>query len=102
MALPGGSVAFAHHGCGADCPGPAPGIYILSMDGVTRPIALLPQAQSSVLWAAEGPAFLTFDTAGQPAFLGTTANAGFWDVRQTLAGAHTFHWGALAASPPDQ
>ena len=102
LALPDGSVAFAHHGCGEDCPGPAPGIYILGLDDVTHPIALLAQTQGNVLWTADGSAFLTLDPAGQPASLGVTGSAGFWDVRQILAGAHTFHWGALTIPQPDE
>ena len=102
LALPDGGVAFAHHGCGADCPGPAPGIYALTSYTTTRPIALLDEAVGSALWTEDGSAFLYFDAEGHPTHIGVTNGLGFWDVRQALEGAYTFRWGALPSPPPDE
>jgi hypothetical protein len=94
-ALPDGWVAFAHQG-----PGPAPGLYFLGPDDHLRPIALLPRADGTVLWAADGSAFLYRDADGTPHYLGLTNGAGFWDVSDLLDGAHAFRWGALATPTP--
>ncbi len=97
LALPDGWVAFLHHGCGEDCPGPAPGLYFLGPDEAAHPIALLDDKDGSVLWSPDGSAFLYFNADGSPSRLGVTGGAGFWDVSQAFAGAHTFQWGALPA-----
>jgi hypothetical protein len=100
LALPDGWVAFVHRGCGADCQGPAPGLYFLGPEDSTRPIALLDDAEGTALWTADASAFLYFDPEGVPTHLGVTSGAtstsGFWDVRRALDGAYAFQWGEVA------
>ena len=98
LALPDGWVAFVHRGCGKDCQGPAPGLYLLGPEESTRPIALLADAEGSALWTADASAFLYFDAEGVPTHLGVTGAAGFWDVRRVLDGAHAFRWGTIVDS----
>ncbi len=90
--LPDGWVAFIHRGCGTDCPGPAPGIYFLAPDEQMHPIALMPEVQGTLLWGAEGAAFIYFDQNNAPKYIGTTDTNGFWDVHLKLQNAHTFQW----------
>ena len=96
QALPDGWVAFAHRGCGTDCQGSAPGLYLLGADEATQPIALLDEAEGAALWTTDASAFLYFDPQGVPTRLGVTKTAQFWDVRRILDGAHAFHWSAAA------
>ncbi|MBN1874175.1 MAG: hypothetical protein JXA33_08085 [Anaerolineae bacterium] len=92
-ALPDGWVAFVHQGCGATCPGPAPGIYFLGPDTLLHPIALLPEAEGHALWTDDGSAFIYFDLQNRPRYLGMSNGAGFWDVQAQLAGTSDFYWG---------
>ncbi|MBN2392235.1 MAG: hypothetical protein JXR84_16020 [Anaerolineae bacterium] len=98
LALPDGWVAFIHRGCGADCNGPAPGLYFLGAEDSTRPIALLDDAEGSALWTTDASAFLYLDPENQPYRLGVTGSMGFWDVSRALEGAHTFQWGMMVDS----
>ncbi len=100
LACPSGGVAFVHHGCGDDCPGPAPGLYLLESAENVRPIALLDDKEGYTLWTADGAAFLYLNTGGQALRLGLTDGSGFWDVSRPLAGAHAFYWSALL--PPNE
>ncbi|MGC9394875.1 MAG: TolB family protein [Anaerolineae bacterium] len=102
LALPDGWVAFVHHGCGEDCPGPGPGLYFLGPEESTRPIALLGTAEGSALWTADASAFLYLDPEGSPTHLGVTNTSEFWDVRRVLDGAHSFHWGEIALPQPEE
>jgi hypothetical protein len=97
--LPDGWVAFLHHGCGQGCPGPAPGLYFLGPDELLRPIALLEDANGSVVWVADGSAFLYLDANGAPQSIGVATGGGFWDVHSQLEGARAFHWGAPPSTP---
>ncbi len=91
--LPDGWVAFLHRGCGADCPGPAPGLYFLGPDEQLHTIALLPEAEGSALWLNDGAAFLYLNQDSAPHYLGVASTLGFWDVSTSLAGASAFKWG---------
>ncbi len=89
--LPDGWPAFAHGGCGEDCPGPAPGLYFLEPEERLLPVALLPEPPAHVLWTADGSAFITFSAEDAPAYLGVT-DGGFWDIAEALAGGSAFQW----------
>ncbi len=97
--LPDGWVAFAHQGCGEDCPGPAAGCYFLAPDEQLHAMALLPEATGQVLWAGDASAFLYLDAEGRAAYLGTVVPPALWDVRRRLSGAADFVWGGVEVEP---
>jgi len=97
--LPDGWVAFLHRGCGANCTGPAPGLYFLGPDEQIHAIALLPEAEGSALWLNDGAAFLYRDQENAPRYLGVASTLGFWDVSEGLADAYAFQWGSSSYKP---
>jgi hypothetical protein len=104
--FPDGRVGFAHRSC-AGVAGPAPAIFVLEADGRLEEVARLPvvscdlargegllwgATRVSVLWSADGSAFLYLE-GEEPVLLGRTDGSALWDVRQVLAGATNLQWG---------
>ncbi|MFP4393770.1 MAG: hypothetical protein ACLFTI_00785 [Anaerolineales bacterium] len=102
QALPDGGVAFLHHGCGAACAGPAPGLYFLGPEMQFRPIALLNAADlgGAVHWTDDGSAFIIREVDGAPAHIGVTSNGHFWDVAARLEDATSLRWGPAHSPEP--
>lgn len=98
--LPDGWIAFVHRGCGSDCPGPAPGIYFVGPDNLSRAVALFDASEGSTLWAADGAAFLYLDEAQTARYIGLTDGSGFWDVQECLEDAHAFRWNEFIVPVP--
>lgn len=107
--LSDGRVLFAHQRCAATSggvdPWPSPGIFLLQADGAVRrlwPLPAIPCPESAyredlaypgtVLWTADGGAFLYRDRDGEAMLLGYTDGSALWDVRGWLQEAHAFHW----------
>ncbi len=97
QALPDGGVAFLHHGCGAECPGPAAGLYFLGPEAQFRPIALLndDDLSGAIRWTDDGSAFVIQDANDVPTHIGVTSNGRFWDVAARLEGATSLRWGPV-------
>ena len=106
--LSNGRIGFTNQQC-VDSTGMQPGIYTIERDGTglkfVSPLPAIPcyvsegihGAFGTVLWSPDGAAYFYFTRDEQRAsqtnlLLGLTDGFALWDVRESLANAHTFHW----------
>jgi hypothetical protein len=107
--LADGRIGFAIRNCsGYRQPFQDPGVFAVRLDGegLERVIPLprldcspyaseVPGPSVYMLWTADGTAFLYFENHPSysfPQLLGLADGSILWDVRELLAGAHSFQW----------